>query len=119
MILLKDSPVRRESHYLPGDKFTACLKRALNGVFNACAARNLHSHNSHAFDVVVRDYLCELFGIITIIELWTAYKCNSSSDEIIVKAAVGICRAVGGNEKIGVVKIGSVDGNELYLTRPL
>lgn len=74
-------------------------------MFNAAAARNLHAYHSHALNVIFRDDLCQLFGIIHLVQLGASDDRDFVFDEVIMKAAVGISCTVGCYEQIGAVKV--------------
>ena len=109
----------RNRNHSPRDKLAACDKRTLDGIFNAAAAGNLHSHNGHALDIVVCNNGGQLVGVIDIVKLGTSDKRYAVADKLIVEIAVGVGGAVGGDEQICAVKIGRIDGHELDLNRPL
>ena len=79
----------------------------------------LHAYYGNTLDVVNCQNSCQLFGIVHAVKLRTSDERNFILDEIIVEIAVSECRTVGGDEQVGTVKIGSIDGNKLYLNGPL
>ena len=111
--------VCRNRNHSPRDKLSACHKRTFYCIFNAAATGNLHSHNGHALDIIVRDNCGQLVGVIDIVKLGTSDKRYAVADKFIVEIAVGIGGAVGGDEQICAVKTGGIDGHELDLDRPL
>lgn len=48
----QNAPVCGDNCYTPGNEFAALLQCALDGVFNAAAAGDLHARHGHALDIV-------------------------------------------------------------------
>lgn len=86
------------------------MQRDFCGVLNTAAAGDLHSDDSYGLYVIVCDYLGQLFGIIDAVELRAADKGYVPSYEFFVECRVGVGGAVGGDEQLCAVKIGSVSG---------
>ena len=91
----------------------------MNSRLKSAAARQFHAYYGNTLDVVNCQNSCQLFGIVHAVKLRTSDERNFILDEIIVEIAVSESRAVGGDEQVGTVKIGSIDGNKLYLNGPL
>ena len=111
--------VGRNSYNLPRNELSACLQRTLDSVFNSAAAGNLHSYNLNAFNVVVRNNLRQLFGIVSFVELGAANERYVVANKFVVEVAIGKSCAVGSDEKICALEIRGVNGHKLNLNRPL
>ena len=95
------------------------LNGALGGVFNAAAAGHFHAHNGYAADFILRNNGGQLFGIVAFIKLGAADERNAALHEIMVEGCISICGAVGGDEQVGVVEVGSVHRHQFDLHGPL
>ena len=116
---VQDPSVGGHGHHLPGQKLAAALDGQPGGLFNTAAAGHLHPGDGDAPDVVFGDDPGELFGIIALVQLGTADEGDAVPDQLIVEIAVGIGRAVGGDQQVGSIKVGSVHRRQLDLHRPL
>lgn len=105
--------------HLPRDELTACLESVLRSILYAATAGNLHAYDGHALYIVVSDNLCKLFGVVDIVKLRTADNSDMILYKALVKAAVSVCGAVCGDEKIGIVEIWGTYRDELNLYGPL
>ena len=68
----QNAPVCGDNCYTPGNEFAALLQCALDGVFNAAAAGDLHPHDGHALDVIVLNDLRQLFAVVHAVQLGSA-----------------------------------------------
>ena len=119
ILFVFDFAVSRNNRDIERNVFAACVKCLLDSRLNSAAAGHLHAYYGNTLDVINCQNSCQLFGIVHAVKLRTSDERNFILDEIIVEIAVSESRAVGGDEQVGTVKIGSIDGNKLYLNGPL
>ena len=119
MNLCKNFSVGTNGDRLPRDPLAACGKGALHSVLKPAAAGHLHAEDGDAPHVIVGKELRELIGVIPFVKLGATDEGNAPLHKVPMDVTVGISGAVGGNEKLGTVKVGRVYGNQLDLARPL
>ena len=97
---------------LPRDHFSACRQCTFYGLYNFAAARNFHTHNRNALNIVLRKNRGEFFRIRSAVKLRTRNQCNPIADEPIVKVCIRVCSTVGSNQEMCAVKIWCIDRNK-------
>lgn len=118
-VLIQNPPVGRDGHHLPGQKFPACLKGVFYRRFDSAAAGNLHTGDSDAFYFILLYNLSQLFCVVNRIQLRAADEGDFVFHKLIVKVAISVGAAVGGDQKISLIKIRRVNRSQLNLNRPL
>lgn len=115
----QNAPVCGDNCYTPGNEFAALLQCALDGVFNAAAAGDLHARHGHTLDIVFTQDGGELFRVVALIQLGASDERYAAADEILVKRTVGVRGAVRRDEQSCALKIRRVHRSKLDLDRPL
>ena len=118
-MLLQNSPIRGNCNHLTRNELVGCHQRTLDGVFKTAAARNLHAQDFDALDIVVRNDLRKLLGVVALIQLRTADQRDVVFHKVSMEIAVGVCCTVRRDQQICAIKVRCAHGNELDLTRPL
>ena len=117
--LFKNFSVCCNCYNLPGQGFTTCLDCVFYCILKTAAAGDFHTDYLYTLYIVVLYNLGEFFRVISFVKFGATNESDVIADEVIVEVAVGIGCAVCSNKEICVLKVGSVDRNKFYLTRPL
>ena len=104
---------------MPWDHLAAVFQSCFHRMLDAAAAGHFHADDCHGLDVILRQDVRELFGIVAFIQLGAANQGYFIFYKINVKICICICSAVGGNQKACIFKIRGCCRNKLDLYRPL
>lgn len=91
---LQNFTVRRKRDVLPGNALSADAQRLFQRVHDAAAAGNLHAHNRDAAHAALFQNHRQFVRVIAFVQLGAADQRDAALHEFLVKAAVGIRRAV-------------------------
>ena len=94
VLLLDDTAVGSNNHYIPGDHFAAVLEGLLHRVTNPAATGNLHPEYGYTFDLMALQYLGQLFTVIDRVQLGAADQGDFVAHEFLVNIGVGVGSAV-------------------------
>ena len=61
-----------DGNYLPGNELTRSLKGNFCSMLKTTATGNFHTNNGYRLDIVIRNNLCQLIGIVYVIEFGAA-----------------------------------------------
>lgn len=109
----------RNGIYLPRYYLLTFAQGCFDSIFNTAAARHFHTYYAQTFNIVICDYLGKFFGIVSAVELGTAYKYCPVPDKIRVEISVRVRCAVRRDKQACVVKKRRGNRHQLNLYRPL
>ena len=117
--LIQDAAIKRERDNLPRDELPRRTQSLDGHALQTATARDLHARDGDALDIVARNDLGQLLGVIGAIKFRTADKANFVADEIGMEVAVRKCAAVGSDKQIGALDIRGLCRSQLNLHRPI